>query len=308
MITDPVEGDLNKILYPRMTKPAKTVDTCPIPHVFLLSHNHRDHLDEDSLKKLVKYQPVMLVPEGDKTKFTDLGFKNVYENNWWQTTTIPIVQGNKKAELKITAVPSNHWSGRGPCDGHHAGFVGYVIHKEDGDVYFAGDTARLSHDHITTLAQRFNIRTMFQPGGPDEARKDMESTHQSSADGLWMHFELPLRNLYEKEDYRNNYSKQTFIEEAKKLRTIYMHTKTYKLGNLHFDDTEASIARVKKFLAADPDSEATANEMKVGEQILSFGQKTIFQDGSYLTSEDILEILNAGVVVPMIGSRTELAL
>lgn len=307
VITDPVEGDLNKLLYPRMTRPARTMENCPLPHIYMLSHNHLDHYSKATIEKLKKYQPIMLVPEGDAKKFQKLGFKHVYEHNWWQITTIPIEQNDKHAEIKITAVPAHHWSGQGPCDGHHAAFLGYVIHQEEGDVYFAGDTARLSEEHVSTLRDRFNIRTMFQPGGPDEVRKDMETTHQASVDGLWMHFNLMMQNLYQKGNYALQ-SKETFMEEAKKLRTIYMHTKTYKLGNLHFDDTNESISRIEEALQAGKLPEGTKSyEEQVYHELLGIGQNLVFQDNSCLEATDILEILNADIIVPKIGERTVFA-
>lgn len=307
IITDPVEGDLNKLLYPRMTRPARKVDDSPIPHVFMLSHNHLDHYDKATIKKLRKYQPLMLVPEGDAKKFRSLGFKNVHEHNWWQTTTIPIEQLQHKGELKITAVPAHHWSGQGPCDGHHAAFLGYVVQQEEGDIYFAGDTARLTEEHIGTLRERFNIRNMFQPGGPDEVRKDMESTHQASVDGLWMHFNLMMRNLYDRGDYAHK-SKDEFIEAAKQLRTVFMHTKTYKLGNLHYDDTDASINRVKQGLREGQLPEETKDyEKQVFIELLLIGHNLVFKEEERLEASDILHLLDEGVIIPKIGARTSLA-
>lgn len=319
ILTDPVEGDLNKILYPRMTDPARPIDTCPVPHVFMLSHNHLDHFDKETLKKLKQQQPIMLIPEGDREKFLALGFKNIHEHNWWQQTTIEIEQNGQKAQLQITAVPAHHWSGQGPCDGHHAAFLGYVIHQDEGDIYFAGDTARLSEQHIKELREQFNIRSLFQPGGPDEVRKDMESTHQASVDGLWMHFNLMIRHLYDKDEYKTK-KKSDFLIEAKKLRTLFMHTKTYKLGNLHFDDTDESVKRVKEALSKTPsgideefdfsnvlDENVRSYEKQVYMELLKIGKNIEFEDGTHLEPEDILAILDEGVIIPKIGSRTNLS-
>ena len=41
-----------------------------------------------------------------------------------------------------------------------------------------------------SAVKKFNITTSIQPGGPDEMREDMESTHQCSADGILMHFKI----------------------------------------------------------------------------------------------------------------------
>lgn len=309
IITDPVEGDLNKILYPRMTRVGKPIASCPLPHIYMLSHNHLDHYNAKTIKRLKKFQPIMLIPKGDLIKFQKLGFKHVYEHNWWQSTTIPVEQGDQKAEIKITAVPANHWSGGEPGTAHKSATVGYIIHSAEGDIYFAGDTARLSEQHITTLRDSFNIRSMFQPGGPDEIRKHMKSTHQASADGIWMHVHLMLENLHRRGNYSQR-SKEAFMEDAKKLRTLYMHTKTFKLGNLHFDDTDKTVENIKKALeqkTAGGDIPPMKDyEEQVCDEILAISENLKFSDQDNLTSKDLLELINEGVIIPKIGSRTTL--
>lgn len=304
LITDPVEGDLNKLLYPRMTKLGRGVDQCQAPQVYLLSHNHLDHYSKATIKKLLKYQPVMLVPEGDGKKFRKLGFKNVYEKQWWQTTEIPFSDGDQHAKLKITTVPSKHWSNQGAFDKHCSLFMGAVVHNEEGDIYFAGDTARLSEEHIRTMRQRFNITHQFQPGGPDEVRKDMESTHQASADALWMHFNLILRNLYDKGAFKDK-TKQEFLNAADATKTLFMHTQTFKLGNLHYDDTSESVKRVImgiRGLKAD----LRTYEKSVCEQILAISQSFQFSDGGSLSREEIVQLIEKSVFLPKIGSLTPL--
>jgi L-ascorbate metabolism protein UlaG (beta-lactamase superfamily) len=301
LITDPVEGDLHPLLYPRMTKPARQIEECPAVHVFLLSHNHLDHYDASTIQKLLAQQPVMIVPEGDGDKLKRMGFEKVYENNWWQSTTITFEQAGETAQLKITAVPSRHWSGQGICDSHRSAFVGYVIHRPDGDIYFAGDTARLSNAHIQTLKESFNIRAMFQPGGPDEVRRDMQSTHQASVDGLWMHMKLMVKRFYEREG--SALSKQQFIEQAKQLKTLFMHTKTFKLGNLHFDDTDLSVGRVLNALRGRPQHSMKEFEREVYQELCQLGQQMVFS-GEALTPSDIDRLLKDSVEIPKIGQRS----
>jgi L-ascorbate metabolism protein UlaG (beta-lactamase superfamily) len=309
LITDPVEGDLNTIFYPRMTRPGLTVKEWPAIHVFLLSHNHLDHYDHSTIKKLLAQQPIMLVPSGDAGKLKSLGFKNIYEQDWWQEITIPLQQGENTITLKITGVPAHHWSGQGIelCP-HTSGFLGYVIHTEKGDIYFAGDTARLSEEHVATLRNRFNIVSLFQPGGPDEQRKEMLSTHQSSVDALSMHFKIMVKKLYESHPTLNKWQ---FIKNAKDLRTLFMHTKTYKLGNLHFDDTERSVNAVLAALGAHPEqlssqlAKLQIYEKQVYDELIALGKEMRFAN-EVLDPVDIHEILTAGVCIPMIGQRSVL--
>lgn len=246
VMTDPVEGDLQSLLYPRQTKFARSIKETPAPDVYLLSHNHLDHFSKESVKKIFAQQPIMIVPKGDRSRYSKLakecGFdsQNIFELDWWQKKDIEFEKNGERYHMQITATPARHWSGQGPCGGHESTFLGYVIQgNEEGDIYFAGDTARLNGKHLQKLKKNFNIRWNFQPGGPDEVRNDMKSTHQASVDGLWVHFKLTLLKVYEK-----GMEKEEFLKQAKEFKTIYMHTMTYKLGNLHLSDTKESLEKV----------------------------------------------------------------
>ena len=145
----------------------------------------------------------------------------------------------------------------------------------------------------------FNIKWSFQPGGPDEARKDMESTHQCSADGLWMHCKLML----EKE---RNSTKQEFLNSLKIKKTIYMHTMTFKLGNLHLSDTKDSIQRVISALNTDNTEQLKVHEKSVFDDICHILDNFSFKDGTGLNKRELASILEQQVIVPKIGSRIDL--
>ncbi len=301
VVTDPIEGDLNKILYPRKTKIARTMEELPATHVYLLSHNHLDHYSKKTIAKLLTQQPVMVVPQGDGERYRNLGFTQVSELNWWETQAIKLEQDGEEYEMQITATPARHWAGQGPCGGHESTFLGYVIQGvEGGDVYFAGDTARLNDDHINKLRENFDIKWNFQPGGPDEVRKDMVSTHRASFGGLWMHF-----NLMVKKQYFEGMNKKDFINEVSKLKTIYMHTMTFKLGNLHLSDTIDSVNKVKSALRRE-EIVLKSCEKIVYNELREIKNDFIFANNETLTDDDIVDILNQTVAVPKIGSRTNL--
>ena len=305
ILTDPIEGDLNPLLYPRMTHPARTIEECPPVHVLLISHNHRDHFDLNAIKKLLPQQPVVIVPKGDKETLRAMGFRDVREVSWWDEIPIHIEQGSKKLDFTITAAPSHHWSGRGFFDANRSAFVGYVIRGPGitGDVYFAGDTARLSAPLINEMRNRFDIRTIFQPGGPDEKRRDMKSSHQCSADGLVVFCQLLLQKLVKK---ARPATLEDLINQAKELKLIYMHNKTFKLGCLHFDDTDRSIERVFRVLEQNQDAAGDLKpyERDVYEQLLICWRQ-ISQDLQFPFSiNDFAQLLRKITVIPQIGERT----
>lgn len=307
VITDPVEGDLHNLLYPRQTRIGKPIDEMPAPHVYLLSHNHLDHYSEETIKKLLSQQPVMLVPKGDKSRLDavakKLGFAthNIYELDWWEKKEIAFTKNGERFQMQISATPSRHWTGQGPCGGHESTFLGYVISgHEKGDIYFAGDTARLNEDHLSKLSSEFNIRWNFQPGGPDEVRKDMESTHQSSVDGMWAHMKLLLPKIY-----REGMEKEEFLKRAKERKCIYMHTMTFKLGNLHLSDTQESVEKVLLALQGKK-VELKNYEQQVADELKGMREKLLFARGEKLTDGELAQLLLEVVIVPKIGSRIHL--
>ena len=309
VLTDPVEGSLNALLYPRRTQPGRKIEELPAVHVMLLSHNHLDHYSGATIKKLLIMQPTMVVPEGDGNLFTSLGFKNVHEQKWWDKANITLSAGDEKYQISITAVPSHHWAGQG-IRGAGSYFVGHVISGASGggDIYYAGDTARLNEEHIKALRQRFDIRWMYQPGGPDEMRSDMESTHQSSADSLWMHTELFLKKALE----NHSESKKEFVEACQQNKTILMHTSTFKLGNLHADDTKKSIGRVLKALKHTGEEKAEKYikelrpyEQRILEELCSFQEQVNFESKEDFSYQELATLLREGVFVPKIGARID---
>lgn len=299
LLTDPVEGNLVSFLYPRMTTEGRKIKECPAVHVMLLSHNHLDHYKEATVQKLLSLQPVMLVPDGDGKRLQALGFTKVYEQKWWDEAKISFASEGREYEMSITAVPSHHWAGRGFVGGESS-FHGYVIRgAQDGDIYYAGDTARLNEEHIKKLQQKFRIMWMFQPGGPDENRADMESSHQSSADCLWMHMRLFLEK-----QAQICTTKPEFLEACMSYKTILMHTMTFQLGNLHADDTENSIKKVLHALPLSQAETLAPYEQKVWSELRKFCENSSFGKEQICYSE-LAQLLRETVFVPTIGSRID---
>ncbi|MBI2785980.1 MAG: MBL fold metallo-hydrolase [Legionella longbeachae] len=314
VLTDPVEGDLAPFIYPRMTKEGNLIDgignkKLPKIDVVVISHNHLDHMSRSTLKRLLKQQPKMIVPEGDDSFFFNMGFKDVVGLKWWEQARLSDEEGNEL--LRITAVPARHWSGRSFTDAHHSAFNGYVLHSDQlaGDIYFAGDTALMDDSVSQPIFEKFNIVTSIQPGGPDDRREDLESTHQSSADAIQMHFKI-LATQYRKMKIENEHlTFEEFLEKNKQLKTLYNHTGTFKLGNLRLKDTYFSFQRM---IAAFQEStewrrdHLPKHEQNVYDCIQSLVKVMIFKGGNRLNNKQISSLIQSSIVIPKIGQRQEL--
>ncbi len=143
VITDPVFANraspFSFVGPKRHRQPGVAFDQLPTVHVVLISHNHYDHMDLDTLVNLYKRdRPQFIVPLGNKKILQDVGIENVVEIDWWQSVKTP--SGDN-----VTLVPMQHWSARGLFDRLETLWGGFVVEASGVKVIFAGDTGYNRH-------------------------------------------------------------------------------------------------------------------------------------------------------------------
>lgn len=117
---------------PRYTPPG--IPWSALPHVdaLLISHNHYDHLDAPTIRRLPRGTPVFCGTNLGPW-FASRGFTNVTERSWWESTRL---DGHK-----LTFVPAQHFSARTPWDRDRTLWGGWVVEGHEGSVaYHAGDS------------------------------------------------------------------------------------------------------------------------------------------------------------------------
>ena len=74
----------------RLIPPAIPIQSLPTIDIVTISHNHYDHLDIESIKKIYKKnsETIFLIPMGDKDIFDNANIQNTYEFIWWDTINI----------------------------------------------------------------------------------------------------------------------------------------------------------------------------------------------------------------------------
>jgi L-ascorbate metabolism protein UlaG (beta-lactamase superfamily) len=119
----------------RVSAPGIAFDDLPPIHVVLLSHNHYDHMDIPTLRRLnARHRPLIVTPLGNDTILTRaIPGVRVMTGDWWDS--IDIDKGGE-----VTIVPANHWSTRTVGDRRMALWSGFMLHTGGGSAYFAGDT------------------------------------------------------------------------------------------------------------------------------------------------------------------------
>tara|TARA_Y100000385_G_scaffold281933_1_gene335556 strand:+ start:774 stop:1829 length:1056 start_codon:yes stop_codon:yes gene_type:complete len=183
ILTDPVWSKRcspSQIVGPkRMRPPGVNYEAIKEVDIVIISHNHYDHLDENTIKDLINdFDPLFVVPLGMEHIISKWGSNKTINLGWWENTIMD--------DLKITAVPANHFSSRGAFDRDQTLWTGYVLKYKDHSIYFAGDTGY--SDIFKTIGQRIGpVDISFLPIGAYLPRWFMSPIHVSPDEAVKIH-------------------------------------------------------------------------------------------------------------------------
>jgi L-ascorbate metabolism protein UlaG (beta-lactamase superfamily) len=165
----------------RMRNPGVRYEDLPHIDVVLISHNHYDHLDMATLKKIAaQCHPRIFAALGIGKFLRSHGISSITEMDWWSENWI-----NDVAE--IAAVPAQHFSGRGMFDRDATLWVGFVIRVKEGNIYFAADTG-YNDETFVEIGKHFSpIRVSILPIGAYRPRWFMSPIHCSPHEAVIMH-------------------------------------------------------------------------------------------------------------------------
>ena len=167
----------------RIRAPGIKFNELPKIDIILISHDHYDHLDIPTLKKIIgTSHPLILGGLGITKRLNSLKYDNVKQLDWWQEYSF-------SPTGKITFVPSRHSSGRGMFDKNKTLWGGFVIKVPVGNVLFVGDTA--FGEFFKDIKRKFSrFRLTILPIGSYEKRWFMKSQHMNPDDAVQVHKKL----------------------------------------------------------------------------------------------------------------------
>lgn len=180
IVTDPVWA-LRLGVQRRITAPGIPIEDIPSIDVILISHSHYDHMHISSIRRLYGDNTQIFVPVGLGQKLIRKGFRRTHELSWWEHTQI----GN----VKVSFVPTQHWTRRTLFDTNTSHWGGYVLepaNKEKGEkpqvIYFAGDSGYFRG--FAEIGERFEIDVALLPIGAYEPEWFMTSQHTTPEEAL----------------------------------------------------------------------------------------------------------------------------
>jgi N-acyl-phosphatidylethanolamine-hydrolysing phospholipase D len=219
ILTDPMfseRSSFSQSIGPkRYTPPALTIDQLPNIDIIVISHNHYDHLDVDSVKALTSSnfvkningtQPLWLVPLGLKEWFEQFEITNLHEMDWWQKF--------KLGELTVQAQPSQHWSRRSLFDTNKSLWASWAfiwpdaasetdaLIKDEGNdntgftAWFGGDTA-YNEFQFKEIGQALGeVDLAMIPIGAYEPRWFMKPQHVNPLDAVEIFKDINAKSAF----------------------------------------------------------------------------------------------------------------
>lgn len=167
----------------RVNPPGIDFDNLPPINAVLLSHNHYDHFDIDTLNKLqAKFDPLIVTPLGnDAVLKGGKGPFNVAVGDWGDVISL-------SNDVSVTLEPAHHWSARGIADRRNALWAAFVLNTPGGLIYHVGDTGFHSGINYRAAAEKYGgFRLAILPFGAYEPRDFMQHQHQNPDEAVQGH-------------------------------------------------------------------------------------------------------------------------
>jgi L-ascorbate metabolism protein UlaG (beta-lactamase superfamily) len=184
ILTDPVWSDrvspLRFIGPKRVVGPGIWFEDLPPIDLILLTHNHYDHLDVVTLRRLHKtHAPKIVAPLGNDTIIRRaVPDANIETVDWGDRIVF-------SEALTIDAEPCHHWSARGTGDRRMALWAAFVLTTPAGKIYHVGDTGFHAGKNYRDARQKHEkFRLAILPFGAYEPRWFMQGQHQNPAEAV----------------------------------------------------------------------------------------------------------------------------
>lgn len=183
----------------RLSPPGIPMDALPRIDAVLLSHDHLDHLDQGTVRRLARRYGSgvrWFAPLGYAGILRKWGAARITELDWYQSAPLTrsgTGEGDQRPETeaaaRITCLPAQHWTARTPFSRNRRLWSSWSVRTPAGSVYFGGDSGWFpGYPEIGRRAGPFDL--VLLPIGAYAPRWFMKPVHMDPEEAVRSYGEL----------------------------------------------------------------------------------------------------------------------
>ena len=193
ILTDPIWSDTASPFPPfgpeRVRAPGVRFEDLPRIDLVLVSHNHYDHMDLPTLRRLwQRDRPLIVTSLGNDTIIAGAGAPAT-ARDWGGVVAV-------RPGVEVIVERVHHWGSRSFTDRNRALWSGFTVRLPGGNVFFAGDTGWGDGSWVREAARHGPFRLAIVPIGAYEPRDFMRTHHINPEEAVQIFEALnPVRAL-----------------------------------------------------------------------------------------------------------------
>ncbi|MBV9773828.1 MAG: MBL fold metallo-hydrolase [Gemmatimonadetes bacterium] len=186
LLTDPVwsrrASPLRWIGPARFVPPGLAWDDLPPIDAVLVSHDHYDHLDDDTVRRLhARFGAALhwITPLAYREWLGDRGITRVTELDWWDEATV----AGEGGSVRVACAPAQHWTRRGPREFNDRLWASFALTAGGRRVYFGGDSGYF-HGYPEIGRRLGPFDAVLMPVGAYDPRWFMRPAHMNPEEAV----------------------------------------------------------------------------------------------------------------------------